>query len=240
MSEAHTVGLAEFDQQVLAALRESPFMPVLYGLLGLSRLGEHPVPIGRLATVLGRTDTETVRLVHCHTTWRVRGGLIHVDPPFPGDRARRTLYAGHREIPMSRCVSATFVLAAVLDVSFRVEEPCAATGASIRIDFVPGGYERVDPPEAVIAVPSPRNRRQDLWNDADRKDAGVCVHGVAFVSSVAAGDWQAAHPGGRVFTVGEMFERPWIRYYFRTLRPLIHRGKAACADPRITAPTLHQ
>jgi hypothetical protein len=34
----------------------------------------------------------------------------------------------------------------VLDLPFRVEDTCPATGAPIRIEFVPGGVERVDPP----------------------------------------------------------------------------------------------
>ncbi|HEX5116348.1 MAG TPA: organomercurial lyase [Pseudonocardiaceae bacterium] len=210
--------LARFDQDVLAALRESRFMPVLYGLLALSRIGERPVPLEKLAALLDRSEEHAARLVHQHTTARVQDRMIQWDMPFPADRARRTLYVGDRVIPMNRCVSATFVLAAVLDVAFRLEEPCAATGAPIRIDFVPGGYELVDPPETVIAVPPARRPRRDLWNDTGWKDDNVCVHGVAFGSGDVARGWLADHPGGRVFTVDEMFDRPWITYYRQTLR----------------------
>lgn len=227
-----------FDRNVLAALRQSRFMPVLYGLLGLSRIGEHPVPLEKMASVLGSTDDETARLVHLHTTARVRNGLIHWDRPFPGDRARRMLYVGGRAIPMNRCISAAFMLATVLDVPFRVEEPCAATGTPIRIDFVPGSYELADPPETVIAVPSPQRLRPDLWHDVEWKDANVCTHGVCFASSEVARHWLVNHPGGRVFTVDEMFDRPWITYYLRTLRPLLHPTPEQTTSPPGAHPQL--
>lgn len=227
-------GLARFDQDVLAALRESRFMPVLYGLLALSRIGERPVPLEKLAALLDRSEEQTALLVHQHTTARVHDRMIQWDVPFPTDHARRTLYVGDRVIPMNRCVSATFVLAAVLDTPFRLEEPCAATGAPIHIDFVQGGYEFVDPPEPVIAVPPALRPRPDLWNDTAWKDANVCTHGVAFVSADVAQGWLAEHPGGRVFSVDEMFDRPWITYYTQTLR------RTRSTDRLVTSRTEHR
>src|SRR5262249_55119318 len=63
------------------------------------------------------------------------------------------LYVDGREVPMkSGCPPDLFGIAAVLDVPFRVEDTCAATGAPIHVDFVPDGFERVDPPEAVTVL----------------------------------------------------------------------------------------
>jgi alkylmercury lyase-like protein len=124
------------------------------GLVGLTRLGERPAPLERLAAIVDRSAVETAALVRRDTTARIiEGGLIHRDEPFPGDRTLRTLYVGDREVPMkSGCAPDLFGIAAVLDVPFRVEDTCAATGAPIRVDFVPDGLERVDPPDAVTVL----------------------------------------------------------------------------------------
>lgn len=52
----------------------------------------------------------------------------------------------------SGCAPDLFAFAAVLDVPFRVEDTCATTGKPIRIDFVPDGYQRTDPPETVTLL----------------------------------------------------------------------------------------
>lgn len=119
---------------------------------------------------------------------------------------------------MNRCIAATFLLASVIDIPFRLDEPCAATGVPIRIDFVPGGCALVKPRGTVVAVPSPASPRPDRWGDAEWKDDNVCVHGVGFASAEVARPWLADHPGGRIFTVAQMFDRPWIARGRHTLR----------------------
>ncbi len=52
--------------------------------------------------------------------------------------------------------------------------------------------------------------------------AEVCTHQPFYASAEAAQPWLDAHPGGRVVTVDEMFERSWLAYYRDTLRPLVH------------------
>jgi hypothetical protein len=214
----HPAGLERFDRDVLVALRRSSFLPVLYGLMALSGLGERPVPLGELATALGRAKEDTERLVRLHTTARVRDSLVHWEALVPVTRARRTLHVGDRAVPMNRCFAAAFLLASILDVPFGLDEPCAATGVPIRIDFVPGGCALVEPRGTVVAVPSPASPRRDRWHDAEWKDDNVCVHGVGFASAAVARPWLVDHPGGRIFTVAEMFDRPWIARGQHTLR----------------------
>jgi hypothetical protein len=42
----------------------------------------------------------------------------------------------------------------------------------------------------------------------------------------AVGDWRARHPGARVFTIPQMFDRPLVSYQRDHLRPLIHTATA--------------
>jgi len=216
--------LEEFDQAWIAALEQTPLVGLLAGLVGLTRLGERPAPLERLAAIVDRSAAETAALVRRETTARIEGGgLIHWDEPFPGDRALRTLYVGGREVPMkSGCAPDLFGIAAVLDVPFRVEDTCAATGAPIRVDFVPDGFELVDPPEAVTVLLPIGELQASILGTFEQINANVCTYQPFFGSAEAARGWLASHPGGRVFTVGEMFERPWVSYYRDRLRPLIH------------------
>ncbi|MFD2398921.1 organomercurial lyase [Prauserella oleivorans] len=152
-----TTDLAQFDQGWLAAMEQTPFVKAIIALSGLTRLGERPAPVHRLATILNRSDSETAALVRQEFTARIENGLIHWDDPYPGNRIRRVVHLGDRQVPMgSGCGPDVFTFAAVLDVPFRVEETCPTTGTPIRIDFIPGGVERMDPPEAVTVLLHPR------------------------------------------------------------------------------------
>ena len=215
--------LEEFDQSWLVALEETPLVSLFAGLVGLTRLGERPAPLERLAAVVERSAFETAAMVRRDTAARIEGGLVHWDEPFPGDRTLRTLYVGDREVPMkSGCAPDLFGIAAVLDVPFRVEDTCAASGAPIRVDFVPDGVERVGPPEAVTVLLPIGELQASISGTFEQINANVCTYQPFFASAEAAQGWLAGHPGGRVFTVREMFERPWMSYYRDRLRPLIH------------------
>jgi alkylmercury lyase len=215
--------LEEFDQGWRAVLKQSPPATLVTALGGLTRLGEHPASLGQLATILDRPPEETVALLRANTTARIEDGLVHWDDPFPGGRTLRTLYVGDREIPMKRgCAPDLPAYAAVVDVPFRVEDTCAATGTPIRISFVPDGYERADPPETV-AMFVPIGRPGDApFESLQEIEANVCVRQPFFASARAAQNWLAATPGARVFTIKEMFERPAYTYYRDNLRPLMH------------------
>jgi alkylmercury lyase len=215
--------LEEFDQGWLEVLEQTPFVRLVLGLAGLTRLGERPASLERLATILDRSTIDTVTLIRENTTARIEDGLIHWDDPYPGDRTRRTLYVGGRQVRMkSGCAPDLFLFTAVLDVPFRVEDTCAATGAPIRIDFVPNGYGQVDPPETVTALVPLGRVRQVTGANFEQINTTVCTYQPFFASPKAAQAWLTEHPGGRVFTVQEMFERPWLTYYRENLRPLVH------------------
>jgi hypothetical protein len=215
--------LDAFDQGLLEVLQRTPFVRLVYGLSGLTRLGEHPAPLDRLALVLGRTEDETAALVRDNTTARIDDGLVHWDDPFPGDHLRRTLHVGDREVPMrSGCAPDLPLLAAVLDVPFRVEDSCPVTGVPIRIDFVPDGVERVDPPTTVVPLLALRDIRRVMGGSFEQIDATVCTYQPFFASAHAAEGWLHDHPGGRVFAIADMFRRPWHAYFRDSLRPLVY------------------
>jgi hypothetical protein len=215
--------LEEFDQGWLAAMEQTPFVRAVIALSGLTRLGERPAPLERLAVIVDRPLEETAALVRREFSARIEGGLIHWEDPYPGDRTRRTVYIGDREVPMgSGCGPDVFTFAAVFDVPFRVEETCPATGTPIRADFVPGGCERVDPPDAVTMLLHPKSFSESIGGHFEEINAKVCSYQPFFASVEAAEPVLAAHPGSRAFTVQEMFERPWFAYYRDNVRPLIH------------------
>jgi hypothetical protein len=216
--------LGAFDQGWLEVLQRTPFVRLVYGLGGLTRLGERPVHVDRLALVPGRSLDETTTLVQENTSAGIEDGLIWWDDPFPGDQVRRMLYVGDddRPVPMkSGCAPDLTLYAGVLDVPFRVEDTCAAAGVLIRIDFIPDGVERVDPPHhGRAAAPRrahPRRDRRQL-----RAGQRQRVHLPAVRLGRGSRGMAHATPGGRVFTVAEMFEPPWYRYFRDDLRPFIH------------------
>lgn len=217
------VAFDDFDQGWLEVLDRTPFVRLVYGLGGLTRLGERPARLDRLAHVVGASEEATAALVQENTTAHIENGLVFWDDPFPGTQARRMLYVGDRAIAMkSGCAPDLPLFAAVLDVGFRVEDHCASTGVAIRIEFVPDGFETVDPPESVtVLLPVDQLEGVTGWS-FEQIDRNVCTHQPFFASAQAAEGWQRANPGGRVLTIAEMFDLPWYRYFRDTLRPLIH------------------
>jgi hypothetical protein len=220
--------LEAFDQGWLTEMERSPFARLVLGLVGLTRLGERPAALEQLAVIVERSAVETAALVQGATSAHVDGDVIHWDEPFPGDQVRRMLYVGDREVPMGMgCAPDLFGFAAVLDVPFRVEEACAATGVPIRVDFLPDGYERVDPPEAVTVLMPVGLLREAGSGPLAQVDTNVCANQPFFASAEAAESALSARPGSRAFTVQEMFKRPWFTYYRDNLRPLIRPTERA-------------
>jgi alkylmercury lyase len=107
-------------------------------------------------------------------------------------------------------------------VPFRVEDTCATTGAPIRVDFVPDGYRRVDPSATVTLLLPVGQVQHVVGRTFAEVNSGVCTYQPFFASAEAAEPMLAAHPGSRVFTVQEMFDRSWYAYLRDNLRPLIH------------------
>lgn len=219
--QTRTPDLDEYDRAFLATLRDIPFVRLVIALGGLTRLGERPASLSRLAAIMDISAEDTTALLRKNLTVRLDGDTIHWDEPFPGRPTRRTLYVGDREIPMgSGCAPDLFVYAAVLDVPFQAEEICPATGRTIRVEFVPDGYQRVEPPEAVTVLMPVDRLRATTGIFAD-VDTTICAHQPFLASAQAAQPWLDAIPGARVFTVAEMFDRPFVAYYRDHLRPLI-------------------
>ncbi|HTF06864.1 MAG TPA: organomercurial lyase, partial [Asanoa sp.] len=215
--------LDQFDRGWLAALEHAPAVDLWGALVGLTRLGEQPTRLDRLAAVLDRTVSDTEDLLRQNFTVHIQNGDVDWAEEFPGDQTRRTLSIGDRQIPMKQgCAPDLIAIAALLDVPFSAEEPCAATGTPIRITFTPNGIEQVEPPSAVAAVLPPEQAGAHASGTISQIDAGVCVFQPFFASADAAEEWLAAHPGGRVFTIEEMFQRPIFTYYRDHLRPRIH------------------
>lgn len=217
-----TTELAEFDRAWQDAIEQIPAARLITALASLTRLGERPASLARLATVIDMSTTDTVMLSQEALSVRIEGDTIHWDPPFPGERTRRVLYVGDREIPMrSGCAPDLFAYAAVLDVPFRVEETCPATGQTIRVEFVPGRDPVVDPAETVTVLLPPQHLRAAGGIFAEIND-NVCAYQPFFSSAQAARSRLATIPGSRAFTVTEMLDRPFIAYLRDRLRPRIH------------------
>lgn len=215
--------LEDYDRQWLATLESTPFTKLIFGLAGLTRLGERPTSLARLARLIDRTPIETSYLVHGATSAQVDGDTVTWEDPFPGQETRRTLHVGERAIPMRfGCGPDLFGFAAALDVPWWVEDTCGTTGAPIRIDFVPGGFDRADPPETVTVQQPIHQMNSTEFDDLYQVDVDVCAIQPFFSSREAAEPLMAAHPGSRAFTIAEMFERPWVAHYRDILGPLIH------------------
>lgn len=218
-----TTELEEFDQGWLDVIQQTPWIKDLYALVGLTRLGERPAALERLSTIVHRPLEETAALARREFKARIEDGLIYWDDPYPGEQTRRIVHIGDRQVPMgSGCGPDVFGFAAVLDVPFRVEETCPATGTPIRVDFVPDGVKRVDPPEAVTILLSVEDIRPSTGKGFDEINANVCNFQPFYASAKAAERALAARPGSRAFTVKEMFERSWYTDLRDSLRPLIY------------------
>jgi hypothetical protein len=220
--DARQAGLAEFDRAWQDAIEQLPAPGMVTALAGLTRLGERPASLARLAAIIGMSTTDTRKLCREYLSVVIDEDTIRWDPPVPGDETRRTLYVGDREIPMRRgCAPDLFAYAAVLDSSFRVEETCPATGRTIQVDFVPGGYRRVDPPGTVTVLLPPQHllAAGGIFAEIDHN---VCARQPFYASAQAARSRLPASHGSRTFTVAEMFDRPFVTYLRDHLRPLIH------------------
>lgn len=212
----------EFDRRWLEAITPATWIQALYALIGLTRLGERPTTVRRPAATLGCPEEEAVRLAWEAARVRPDGqGRIRLDTPWPGASPRRRLLVGDRELPVSGCAPDLFAVAAVVDVPFRVEDTCPATGAPIRIGFVPGGVESVDPPEAAVVMLPPEQAAMVAELEIEQVNADLCVQQPFFASTRAARGWLDAHPGGRVFPVAEMPRRLFVAHARDTWRPRI-------------------
>jgi hypothetical protein len=212
--------LEQFDRAWLAN-ETTPRARAAFALAGLTRLGEYPVPVERFAAVMGTPVDQAVALAG--EMIRVEEGLAYMVASL-GTTIHRRITIGDREFGVEGCAVGLFGFAAVLDVPFRVDDTCAATGVPIRVDFVPEGFEHVDPPETVVAMTSPAYAETFQQIALGEAIEGLCSQMPFFSSPTAARDWLDAHPSGRIFSVAEMFQRPSFTA-FQALRSLIHQRR---------------
>jgi hypothetical protein len=69
-----------------------------------------------------------------------------------------------------------------------------ASGTPIRIDVVPAGFERVDPPEAVTVLLHPDDLRGVVGGRFEEINANVCRYQPFFASAEEAEPWLAGRP----------------------------------------------
>lgn len=202
---------------------------VVYGLVGLTRLGEHPVEVDRFAAYLDRPADEAIALLEEQSgalfTARVDGGLIGLDLDRPEVLRRRHVRIGARRIAMSGCAPDLFQIAAVLDTPFQVEDTCPTTGVPIRVDFSPPDrrgdlIDAVDPADTVVAL-DPHLLGQTSTMTAEQIDANLCVQMPFFANPDAARSWLAGQPARRVCPVRRMARLEIIGYVRDVLRPRV-------------------
>lgn len=188
-------------------------------LIGLTNFGERPVPSTRLAEALGWPVSEAEALARRQWGWpgtRVKDGLITVNPARVLAAPRRYVQIGARRFGVTGCAPDVFLYAPLVRPSLQLEETCTVTGTPIRIVFTPTGVERVDPSDAVVAMPHPRELEQpesgfDVAECRTDLDGNLCSQCPFYSSAEAAHGWLAAHPGGRVFPVREAWDLSFLR-----------------------------
>lgn len=214
----------EFDRKWVDLITRFTWIKAVYALIGLTRLGEHPTTVQQLAAALQVPETEAVSLA-----WRASrvrpdaDGRIHLTAPFGGSGgpSRRKVLVGDRELPVSGCAPDLLPAAAVLDVAFRAEETCPATGTPIRIEFTPEGVGRVEPPEAVVALVAPEVASAYGEAEIEQINSDLCSQQPFFASPEAAQVWLAAHPGGQLVPIKEVDRHPLFAHIRKIWRPQI-------------------
>ncbi len=149
-----------------------------WAALKLSRVGRHPVAVGRLAAAVGLDPADARRLAGM-IGFTVKDDLVRVDAT-PGTASG--LMRGGAVGP--------FLLAIATGERVHTRDTCPVTGAHIRVELTPERVLLVDPPAAVIAI-------TDMNLDFDRQES------LYFASADAAAGWAARNPRSRVYPVTE-------------------------------------
>ena len=105
----------------------------------------------------------------------------------------------------------------VLNVAIVLGEAIAGIVAHSLGLLADAGHNLTDVAGVVLALIAVRWARRP---PTDRRSFGY--HRGTVLAAQAAEPWLAAHPGARVFTVKEMFERSWYACYRDAVQPLIH------------------
>ncbi len=188
-----------------------PAILVTSAVIKLTGAGERPVEIERLATASGRPVDAMLALTRQFLKVNVQERLVHLDLSAAGTSARYHLQIGARTINANGCAPDIVWMALLAGQPVHAEATCRATGTHIRVDLTPEDVERVEPPSMVVAVISPLAPQLQQLSSGEQADVDVCAHQPFFASAEAAAEWQAQHPGGRIFPVSE-FVAWWRRF----------------------------
>lgn len=202
----------DFDRGWADLVARDSRTEALYVLIGLTRLGERPATVRQLAAALDRPQDEAIELAWEAARVRPENGRIRLESIWPGATPRRKLHVGRREMPVSGCAPDLFVVAAVVDVPFWVDDICPAAGTAIRVGFVPAGVEWVDPPQTVAAMLSPDQLSMIAGMEIEQINADLCVQQPFFSSAQAAERWLLRHPGGRALPVRDMVRQAFVTH----------------------------
>jgi hypothetical protein len=210
-------------REVIGGIR--PMLDLEAALVKSTDAGAFRVPVEALARQLDKSEEETRHLAAATSQ-----ALSSVDIPVTDGQAsldfsakvsgpRYTYRIGERVIVGGGCALDLFVVAQAYGKPFQVESTCPATGARILVEFTGEGVGQVEPTEAVVALIHPHAVPPEAleFTDAEQLDAAVCSHQPFLASSEAANKWLAAHSGGRVMTVPELYE--WGQTIFWTPGP---------------------
>lgn len=161
----------------------------------LPRLADgQSVPIEAIARALGMDEPETAGLLRragaeIDQDGRLVGlGLTLWETPHRFEVGGRTLFTW--------CALDTLMFPAILGRA-RVDSPCHATGRRVTVEVSPDGVERVDPPEAVVSIGTPRP------GEPIRSSFCDLVH--FFSSRSVADGWLEQHSGAVVISVADAF-----------------------------------
>src|SRR6266487_1898948 len=188
-----------------------PAILVTSAVIKLTGAGERPVEFERLAATTGRSVDKTLALARQFLKVNVQDGLVHLDLSAAGTSARYRLQIGERTIDVGGCAPDIVWMALLAGQPVHAEATCPATGTPIWVDLTPDGVERVEPPSTVIALLSPLAPQLQQLSSGEQAEAEVCPQQPFFASAEAAAEWQAQHPGGRIFPVSE-FVAWWRRF----------------------------
>lgn len=180
---------------------------MMSAVFGLTRAGERPVEITRLAAAIGRDREETLALAR-YFGLRMQGELVHYDPD-AGPTARFRLHINGRTVDVGGCAIDVIWMASAIDVPLDAEATCPTTGAPIHVHLTPDGVERLEPSTTVVAGLDPERAPQLQGPGVaspEEIERDVCSQILFLTSPEAASDWLDRRGGGRIFQVGDLFE----------------------------------